>query len=145
MYYLFIYFVYLGLHPWHMEVSRLGVELEQQLLAYTTATASPDLSCICDLHHSSWQCRILNPLSEARNWVFMDASQIRFHWAMTGTPKSIWRWGNSHTVKETDSAQVIWNHPRYYSVWDHASVMGLNVCPQNSYVEVLTPQYLIWK
>ena len=48
-----------------MEVARLGVELELQLLVYTTATAMPDLNCVCDLHHSSWQCRILNPLSGA--------------------------------------------------------------------------------
>ena len=38
--------------PGHVEVPRLGVELELQLLAYETATAIPDLSCICDLHHS---------------------------------------------------------------------------------------------
>ena len=45
------------------------VELELQLLAYTTATATtmPDLSCICDLHCSSGQCWILNALSEARD------------------------------------------------------------------------------
>ena len=37
-----------------MEASRLGVELEElQLPAYTTATATPDPSHICDLHHSS--------------------------------------------------------------------------------------------
>ena len=36
-------------------------------LAYTTATATLDLSHVCDLHHSSWQCRILNPLSETRD------------------------------------------------------------------------------
>ena len=29
--------LFLGLHPWHMDVPRLGVELELQLLAYTTA------------------------------------------------------------------------------------------------------------
>ena len=46
------------------EVPRLGVELELQLPAHTTATAMPDLSCVCDLHHSSWQRRILNPLTE---------------------------------------------------------------------------------
>ena len=33
----FFFLSFLGLHPWHMEVSRLGVELELQLLAYTTA------------------------------------------------------------------------------------------------------------
>ena len=34
--------------------------------AYTKATATPDLSLICNLHHSSWPCRIFNPLSEAK-------------------------------------------------------------------------------
>ena len=80
-------YCFLGPHPWHMEVPRLGVELELQLLAYTTATATPDLSRVCNLHHSSRPCQILNPLSEARDWthVLMDTSQIHFHWATTGT------------------------------------------------------------
>ena len=50
-----------------MEVPRLGVKLELQLLAYTTATAMPDLSLTCDLHCSLQQHRILNPLNEARD------------------------------------------------------------------------------
>ena len=45
----------------------LGVESELQLLAYATATATPDLSGICDLHPSLWQRWILNPLNEARD------------------------------------------------------------------------------
>ena len=36
----FYVLVFLGLHPWHMEALRLRVELELQLLAYTTATAA---------------------------------------------------------------------------------------------------------
>ena len=58
------------------------------LLAYTTATATWDLSCIYDLHHSSRQRQILNPLSEAgdQTYVLMDASQIRFRWDGTATP-----------------------------------------------------------
>ena len=52
---------------WHMEVPRVGVELELQPPAYVTATVTPDLSGICDLYHSSWQHWILNPLSEARD------------------------------------------------------------------------------
>ena len=71
-------FVFLGPHMQHMEVPRLGIELELQLLAYTTATAmqdgncvphhsSPDPSHICDLHHSSWQSQKLNLLSKARD------------------------------------------------------------------------------
>ena len=41
--------------------------VELQLAAYATATATQDPSCICNLYHGSWQCRILNPLSEARD------------------------------------------------------------------------------
>ena len=32
-----LFLSFLGPHLWHMEVPRLGVELEVQLLAYTTA------------------------------------------------------------------------------------------------------------
>ena len=58
---------FLGPHMQHMDVPRLGVEPELQLLAYTTATATRDPNHVCDLHHSSWQCWILNPLNEARD------------------------------------------------------------------------------
>ena len=51
----------------HMEVPRLGVESELQRPAYTTATAIPDPSRVCDLHHSSQQLWILHPLKEARD------------------------------------------------------------------------------
>ena len=44
------------------EVPRSEVELGLQMLAYASATATPDPSCLCDLHHSSWQLCILNPL-----------------------------------------------------------------------------------
>ena len=60
-------FVFLGLRPRHMEVPRLGVKSELQLPAYATVTATPDPTCICDQHHSSWQGQILNPLSGARD------------------------------------------------------------------------------
>jgi len=90
--YLFLFFYFFILvfraKPWHMEVPRLGVKSELQLSAYNTATATQDLSSICDLHHSSRQCRILNPLSEARDqtWNLMVPSQIRFHCSTRGTP-----------------------------------------------------------
>ena len=64
---LFYFIAFLGPHLRRMEVPRVGIESEVQLLAYTTASAMQDPSCICDLHHSSWQCQILNPLSEARD------------------------------------------------------------------------------
>ena len=49
-----------------MEVPRLKVESELQLPAYTTATATRDLSLICNKRHSSQQSWSLNPLSRAR-------------------------------------------------------------------------------
>ena len=85
--FLFFIYIFLGPHPWHIQVPRLGVKSELQLLAYTTATAMPDLSHICELHYSSWQCGILHPLSEARDWTFvlLVTSQSCFHWAMIGS------------------------------------------------------------
>ena len=61
-----------------MKFHRLGVELELQAPAYTTDTAIQDLSCFGDLHRSSWQCQILDPLSEARDGThnLMDPSWI---------------------------------------------------------------------
>ena len=73
-----IIIVFSGPLPQHMEVSRLGVQSELQLPVYTTARAMQDPSRVCDLHHSSWQCQILNPLSEARDQtrMLMNASQV---------------------------------------------------------------------
>ena len=88
LHFIFI-FGFLELHTWHMEFPRLGVKLELQLLAYNTATS--DLRHVCDLHRSSWQCWILNPLlSEAkdRTHVLMDTDQVYYCWATTGTPYS---------------------------------------------------------
>ena len=50
-----------------MEVPGLGFQSELQLLYHTTATPASDTSCVCSLHHSSWQHQILNPLSKARD------------------------------------------------------------------------------
>ena len=71
-----------------MEVPKLGVESELQLPASTTAIAMQDPSHVCDVHHSSCQCQILNPLSEARDQIhiLMDINWVCFYWAMTGTP-----------------------------------------------------------
>ena len=47
--------------------SQAGVKLKLQLPTYATATVMWDPSHACDLHHSSWQHWIPNPLSEARD------------------------------------------------------------------------------
>ena len=53
-------------------------ESELEPLAYTTDTATPGPICVCNLHHSSGQCQIFHPLSEARDQTstLMDATQI---------------------------------------------------------------------
>ena len=84
-------FVFLELHTWHMEVPRLRTELEPWLPAYARATATPDLSHVCDLHHHSWQHRILNPLSEARgqNHNLMVPSRICSPLSHNGNSKNV--------------------------------------------------------
>ena len=83
---IFFSFVLLGPHPQHMKVPRLGVKLELQ--AYATATATPDPSRVCDLHSSSWQHWILNPLREARDptRVLMGTRWVCYGRATMGTP-----------------------------------------------------------
>ena len=85
----FFFFGFLGPHPQHKESPSLGVESELQLLAYSTATAMPDPSHVCDLHHSSGQCRPPNPLSKARDQTrnLTDTSRICFYCATTGIPR----------------------------------------------------------
>ena len=93
-----------------MEVPRLGVKLELQLLSYTTATDTWDLteSHICDLHHSLQQHWILNPLSGARNQTcIMDSSQVHFHWATMGTPG----------IASVNSLTVPWKIRIYKDSW----------------------------
>ena len=88
--YLYILFLVLclfwGPHPWHMEVPRPVVQSGLQLPA--TATAMQDPSHVFDLHHSSRQRWILNPLSEARDRThnLMAPHLICFCHAMPGTP-----------------------------------------------------------
>ena len=63
----FVFLPFLGPLSRHMEVPRLEVKLELQPPAYTRATATQDLSRVCDLCNSSRQRRILNPQSKARD------------------------------------------------------------------------------
>ena len=63
----FLFFRFLGVHLQHMEVSRLGVESELQLLADTIATATQDQSHICKLCCNLQQHWIFNPIIEARD------------------------------------------------------------------------------
>ena len=57
-----------------------GSQARGSIEAVATATAMQDPSHVCDLHHSSQQCQILNPLSKARDRIhnLMVPCQIRF-------------------------------------------------------------------
>ena len=83
--------IFLGSYLWHIEVPRLEAESELQLPAYTTTTAVPYPSLVCDPCHGSLQCWILNPLRKARDqtFVLLDISQVCYHQGMTGTPGPI--------------------------------------------------------
>ena len=52
-------------------VDAVGPQARGRILAiaeaYTTATETQDPSCLCHLHCSLWQRRILNPLREAED------------------------------------------------------------------------------
>ena len=61
-----LFFLFLGLYLQHTGTPKLGVESELQLPTYTTATATPDPSLTCDLHHSH----------SNRTHMLMDPSQV---------------------------------------------------------------------
>ena len=81
-------FCFLGPHLWHVEVPRLRVQVELPLLATATATATPDPDQICDLHHSSRQGQILNPLGEGRDrtptpsWILVGSVTAEPRWEL---------------------------------------------------------------
>ena len=75
-----------------MEFSRPGVKLELRLPAHathTTSTSTRNPSHICNLHHSSWQRQILNPLSKPRDQTTSSWILVGFitRWATIVTPK----------------------------------------------------------
>ena len=88
---------FLGSHLQDMEVPRLGVKLELQLPTYTTVTATQDPSRICNLHHSSRQCWILNRwarpgIEPASSWILVrlvtakSQEKLPRTWVLLKTP-----------------------------------------------------------
>ena len=118
-FFFFFSFFRAALHLTHMEVPRLGVEPELQLPAYTTAaTAMQELSHICNLHDNSRQCRILNPLSKARDrtWVLVDTSWVRYFSATTGTPMFSFI-GNCQIVFQSSCTILLFHQNIESSCW----------------------------
>ena len=79
---------FLGLHQWYIEFPRLEVELELQTQAYTTGTATLDLSLICNLYRNNagflthWVRPDMEPKS---SWTLVGFVN---HWAMMGNSKT---------------------------------------------------------
>ena len=72
---------------------------ELQLPAYTTATATRDLSCVWELHHSSQQGWIINPLSKARDGTHIPWILVRFISAVSRQELHDSCWRSSIVVK----------------------------------------------
>ena len=71
-----------------MEVPWLGVKSELHLQAYTTTTAMPDLSHICDLSCSLQECQILNALkARDRTRILTDSVGFLTHRTIVVTPR----------------------------------------------------------
>ena len=86
--------------------------------AYTTATAMWDLSHICNLHHSSQQCQILNPLSEAgikptSSWIIVGFVTTEPRWELLRNLK--YSLCKIHSEKyQIQSLFLFWPHPRQW-------------------------------
>ena len=133
----FFYFFVFMIAPAAYGSYRLGVELELQLLVYTTTTATPDLSHICDLHcslghrslshwakpeieptSSQGQCSVLKLLSHSRNskTVILNrhkASKVSHTVAPVHSPESVspqqWRKGGPGRVRgHSDLGRYSW-------------------------------------
>ena len=82
-------FCFWGPFSWHMEVPR--PEANQSCSFWPTTQIQPDPSRVFNLHHSSWQRQILNPLSKVRDWthILMDTSRAHYSWAIEGTSENL--------------------------------------------------------
>ena len=87
--YLFISLVSSGPHLRHVEVPRLRVESELNLLAYT-ATATQIWTTPAAYNTAYSSATVCNPLNETRGrtHILRDTSWVHYHRSVTGTPSS---------------------------------------------------------
>ena len=81
---------FLGPHPWHMGVLRLGSNRSCNCQLIPQAQQCRVLATSANLHCSSEQHQILNPLSKARDWthILMDTSWVHNPVSHNGIPSS---------------------------------------------------------
>ena len=103
--FLFLFFFLFRAIPMAYGSSQARGQIENASTSLHRPTAMQDTSCVCNPHHSSWQCQILDPLSEARDQkhVLMNTSWVCFFCATTGTPRILKR---ETLSQETKSQQI---------------------------------------
>ena len=120
---LLLLFFFLGLRQWHMEVPRLGIKLELQLLAYTIATATWEPSCIwptpqlmCNARSlTQWTRPVIEPES---SWILVGFVTTEPQWELPsfGFLTSLYK--EEHSLTES---RLCWTSSMVYVngvVWD---------------------------
>ena len=74
------FFFFLRAAPTAFGISQARGRIRATAASLPTATAMPDPSCVCDLHHRSWQHQIFNLLSKARD----QTCEHVFSWVIVG-------------------------------------------------------------
>ena len=110
---LFVFF-FLGPHWQHMEVPRLEVQSELQLLAYARAWAMPDPSCVCDLHRSSRQ-----RAGSLTHWAKLGIEPIS-SWILVGLVNCWGRRELLHYFANQRSFLLVW----FVTILYHESVLN---------------------
>ena len=81
------FFCFLGSHPRHMEVPRLGLHRSCSCQPISQPRQCQIWALVWDLYHSSWPRWFLDPLRKAgdRTCILMDTSWIHFRGTAMGT------------------------------------------------------------
>ena len=136
-FFFFFLFVFLGPNPWHMEVSRLGIESEPLPLSFTTGTAMPEPSHICDLHCSLQQCQIFYLTEQGH-----ESNPLGHNWNSSSV--SFWK----YTIHEHTGKEIF---PFYFIIWK-CHILGVFSCKyiqrhfrgENLWYETIT-FWIYWK
>ena len=152
----FLFFSFLGPHPWHMEVPRLGGKSELQLPAYTTAlpyqiwAASANNAAACG--NTGSLTHWARPENEpASLWILVE---FLTHWATTGTPEFIFplskmgyrsrhmkRYSSSLIILEKCKSKLQWDTTSHHPEW--SSLVSLQITNAIEGVEKREPFYTV--
>ena len=123
----YTYFCLFKVAPMTYGSSQARGRIRVQLPAYTTARATWDPSYVCDLHCSSQQCWILNPLSRfepTSSWILVRFISAEPHWELLEHNilkiSSCWRQEknflppNRHTAFQAFNKLLPWLCKRYF-------------------------------